>query len=98
MIKITWVEFFGESRQNFIRYATIVIDGGLAIKGLKLIRRPDKSILIAMPSRKKIDDTHEDIAYPISQECRDLIELEVLKAWDRLQTATSQNKTNDNGK
>lgn len=80
-MKITQVDFYGEERGNFIRYATIVIDGAVVVRGLKLIRRAPASILIAMPSRKKIDDTHEDVVHPANSEARKIIEQAVLEAW-----------------
>jgi stage V sporulation protein G len=82
-MKITKVEFFGEQRGNFLRYAVIVIDSALVIRGIKIIQRPDTTILIAMPSRKKIDETHEDIVHPINSEARDVIEKAVLLAWSK---------------
>lgn len=81
MISVTRVDFYGEERGNFIRYSTIIIDGAVVIRGLKLIRRPDATILIAMPSRKKMDDTHEDMVHPANAEARRVIESAVLDAW-----------------
>ena len=80
-MRITKVNFYGTSKGNFIRYAVIVIDGAIVVRGIKLIRKPDTSILVAMPSRKKIDDTHEDIVHPLNAEARQVIERAVLGAW-----------------
>jgi DNA-binding cell septation regulator SpoVG len=80
-MKITSVDFYGAGRGNFLRYAAIVIDGAIVLRGIKLIERPDRSILIAMPSQKKIDDTHEEIAHPVNHEARKALELAVLTAW-----------------
>lgn len=78
---ITRVEFFGESNHNFIRYAMVVIDGMIVIKGIKLIKRPDDTILVAMPSKKKIDDSYEEIVHPVNKTARKIIEQAVLNAW-----------------
>ena len=80
-MKITQVDFYGLARGNFIRYASIVIDGAVVVRGLKLIRRRDGSILIAMPTLKKLDETYEEIAHPTSPESRQIIESAVLSAW-----------------
>ena len=80
-MRITSVQFYGESRGNFIRYAIIIIDDAIVVRGIKLIHKPDTSILVAMPSRKKMDDTHEDIVHPINTESRQVIEQAVLSAW-----------------
>ena len=80
-MKISKVEFYGASNGNFIRYAVIVIDGAIVIRGVKLIRRPDNSIMVAMPSRKRLDETHEEICHPVNAESRDMIEHAILSAW-----------------
>ena len=81
MMKITRVGFYGEGRGNFLCYSTIIIDGAVVVRGIKLIRRPDTTILVAMPSRKKMDDTHEDMVHPANAEARKIIEDAVLDAW-----------------
>lgn len=80
-MKITRVDFYGEERGNFLRYSTIIIDGAVVVRGLKLIRRPDTSILVAMPQRKTINDTHEEMVHPVNVEARRVIEDAVLEAW-----------------
>lgn len=82
-MKITCVEFYGVERGSFLRYSTITIDGAMVIRGLKLIRRPDATILVAMPQRKRIDDTHEDMVHPANAEARKVIESAVLDAWNK---------------
>ncbi len=82
-MKITSVKFYGSTRGNFIRYAVIVLDDAVVIRGIKLIRRADQSIMIAMPSHKNIYETHEDIVFPINPEARQIIEQAILSAWAR---------------
>lgn len=83
-MKITRVDFYGSGKGNFLTYSTIVIDGGLVVRGLKLIKREAKDILVAMPTRKKVDDTHEETVYPTNHEARRLIEEAVLNAWRKI--------------
>lgn len=78
---ITQVSFYGEQRGHFLRYCVIVIDAAIVIRGVKIIQRPDKSILIAMPSRKRVDDTYEDVVHPLNSDSRKIIEDAVLSAW-----------------
>lgn len=87
-MKVTNVVFYGESRGNFIRYSAIVIDGAVVIRDLKLIRRPDSTIMIAMPSKKKLDDTHEETVHPTNAEARKIIEEAILGAWAKFPTVT----------
>mgnify|MGYP000063481748 CR=1 FL=1 len=82
-MKITKVEFYGDERGNFLRYSTIEIDHAVVIRGLRLIRRPDTTIMISMPRRKRIDDTYEDVAHPANATARRVIEEAVLNAWKK---------------
>lgn len=91
-MKITRVEFFGERHGNFLRYAVVVIDSALVIRGIKLIQRPDKTILVAMPNRKKMDDTYEDIVHPLNSESRRTIEQAILQAWSIFPRAVLEKK------
>lgn len=83
-MKITRVDFYGLGKGNFLTYSTIIIDGGLMVRGLKLIKREAKNILVAMPTRKKVDDTHEETVSPINHEARKVIEEAVLSAWRKI--------------
>jgi len=88
MFEITKISFWGEPRTGFLKYVAIEIFDenhviGIGIRGMKLITRRDKGIFLAMPSRKKMDDTHEDIAYPITPRSREFIEGKVLQAYSQ---------------
>ena len=88
MFEITKITFWGEPRAGFLKYVVVEIFDqnhiiGLGIRGMKLIERRDKSIFLAMPARKKMDDTHEDIVYPITPRSREFIEGKVLQAYSR---------------
>ncbi len=86
-MRVTSVDFFGNTNGNFLRYAIIVVDDNIVIRGIKLIHRPDGKIMVAMPSRKKIDNTHEDIVHPINSQCREIIETAILSAWEKFPRA-----------
>ena len=80
-MRISKVEFYGHGHGNFIRYAVIVVDGGIVVRGVKLIQRPDSTIMVAMPTRKKLDESYEEICHPVNAEAREIIERAVLAAW-----------------
>jgi DNA-binding cell septation regulator SpoVG len=81
-MKITRVEFFGEPKRNFIRYAVIVLDDSLVIRGLKLISRRDGSIFVAMPQIHGLNGP-QDIVYPSGPAARRAIEEAILTAWSK---------------
>lgn len=67
--------------QNKVKaYADIVIDNSFLVRGLKLIYT-DK-FFISMPNRKRKDGTFTDIAFPVKEETRKMIELKVLEAYE----------------
>jgi len=61
-------------------YVNIVFDNCFVIRGLKIIQ--GKKLFVAMPSRKRPDGTHSDIAYPINNETRINLEQQILEAYE----------------
>lgn len=62
-------------------FASITIDDSFAIHDIKIIEG-DKGLFLAMPSRRNPDGTYKDIAHPINSETRNMIQDEVLKAFN----------------
>ncbi|MCP4708853.1 MAG: hypothetical protein GY869_09530, partial [Planctomycetes bacterium] len=52
------------------------------IRGLKVING-NKGYFVSMPSRKRTDGTHQDIAHPINNAMRKKIEDKVLTAYEQ---------------
>lgn len=61
--------------------AAITIDDCFVIHELRVIEG-DNGLFIAMPSKKLQNGEFRDIAHPINSETRELIEQEVLKAYE----------------
>lgn len=61
--------------------ASILIDDCFAIHDIRIIEG-DNGLFIAMPSRKTATGGYRDIAHPINQETRTLIEEPILKAYN----------------
>ncbi len=61
-------------------FATITIADCFVVTDLKVIQGK-KGLFVAMPSRKRKDGAFKDVAHPLNQETRDLIERSVLKAY-----------------
>lgn len=80
-MQITKVIFSGKPNNDFICYAEIEIDNVFCVRGLRLIRRPGKTIFVAMPSVKKIDGTYINTAFPKTANGRQLILDAVAEAW-----------------
>jgi len=62
-------------------FAEIVIDNSIAIKGLKIICTRTKKLFVAMPNKLRKDGSFSDIAFPLNNETRGIIEEAVLGAY-----------------
>ncbi len=80
-MKVTDVKIYMEDNNKLKAFATITIDNSFVVRGLKIIEG-NKGRFVAMPSMKKKDGTYQDIAHPINNEARMMIEQEVFKAYE----------------
>ena len=82
-MKITRVQFEGQSKNEFLSYASITLDNLFSIHGLKIVKsKRDPSVtLVFMPTRQKTDGTYVDVAHPITPDCRAYVVSTVLQAW-----------------
>lgn len=62
-------------------FANVTFDHAFVIRGMKIIQG-NTGYFVAMPSRKRPDGTHQDIAHPVNSEMRDEIERKVLEAYE----------------
>ena len=62
-------------------FANITLDNSIVIRGLKIIAGPN-GYFVSMPSRKRPDGTHQDIAHPVNKDTRKLLEEIVLNAYE----------------
>lgn len=93
MIKITAVKVTLQEGSALQGYASITIDETFVIRGIKIIRRKDGRLFAAMPSRKRSDGTYQDIAHPISNESRVLLEEAIRWEYERMVRALTAMST-----
>ncbi|MFH0779157.1 MAG: septation regulator SpoVG [Candidatus Eisenbacteria bacterium] len=82
-MEITEVRITLRNDQKLKAFASITIDDCFVIRGLKVIEGGDGKMFVAMPSKKKNDGTYQDIAHPINNECRGVLEDAVLAEYRR---------------
>lgn len=71
-------------------FANVTFDNAFVIRGMKIIQG-NNGYFVSMPSRKRPDGTHQDIAHPVNRDMRNAIEKAVLEAYEKeLQQQTSQ--------
>lgn len=83
-MKITSVKVRRIQKENSrIRgFASVVLDECFVVTNIRIIEG-ERGLFIAMPSRRKADGEFEDIAHPITQECRSMFEREIFDAYEK---------------
>ena len=79
-MEITEVKVHLRNEEKLKAYATITIDNCFVVRDLKVIQG-NMGLFVAMPSKKKPDGTFKDIAHPLNNETRELIESKLLAAY-----------------
>ena len=80
-MKITDVKVFPVNEERLKAYVSITIDDCFVIRDLKVIMGP-AGLFVAMPSKKRKDGQFRDIAHPLNQETRTLLEKAVFDAFE----------------
>ena len=78
---ITEVKVFPVNEDRLKAYVSITIDNCFVIRDLKIIEGTT-GLFVAMPSKKRKDGQFKDIAHPLNQETRDMIERMVFEAYE----------------
>lgn len=79
-MEITEVKVYPVNEDRLKAYVTITIDNCFVIRDLKIIQGHD-GLFVAMPSKKRKDGQFRDIAHPLNQETREMIENSIFKAY-----------------
>ncbi len=91
-MRITDVKIILVNEDRLKAYVTITIEECFVVRDLKIISGND-GLFVAMPSKKKKDNTFRDIAHPLNQETRDAIEKAVFDAYKREAESVGQTAT-----
>ena len=79
-MEITEVRIHLRNEEKLKAYATITFDKCFVIRDLKIIQG-NNGMFVAMPSRKRPDGTFKDIAHPLDNDTRKMIESKILEAY-----------------
>ena len=94
-MEITEVRITLRNEEKLKAFANVTFDDEFVIRGLKIING-NNGYFVSMPSRKRSDGTHQDIAHPINNRMRQRIEEAVLSAYER-ELKSSVEKPTDSG-
>jgi len=86
-MEITDIRITLRNEDKLKAFVNITFDNQFVIRGLKVINGKS-GYFVSMPSRKRPDGTHQDIAHPVNNEARRFIEEQVLAAYQKELEAT----------
>jgi stage V sporulation protein G len=81
-MQITEVRLTLRDEERLKAFVSITFDNAFVVRGLKVIEG-NTGLFVAMPSRRRKDGEFRDIAHPINNETRRMIEDAVLAEYER---------------
>jgi stage V sporulation protein G len=82
-MEITEVKVFPVNEEKLKAFVSIVFDRCFMVNDIKIIQGRD-GLFISMPSRKKKNGEFKDVAHPLNNETRQMIELQVVEEYERV--------------
>lgn len=79
-MEITEIKVFPVNEEKLKAYVTIILDNCFVVRDLKIING-NTGLFVAMPSKKRKDGAFKDIAHPLNSETRDMMEKQILDAY-----------------
>ena len=80
-MEITEIRVTLRNEERLKGFANVTFDHAFVVRGMKIIRGTN-GLFVSMPSRRRPDGTHQDIAHPVTSEMRQQIEEQVLEAYE----------------
>ena len=82
-MEVTEVRVFPVNEEKLRAYVTITFDRCFVIRDLKIIQGTS-GLFVSMPSKRRKDGTYRDIAHPINNETRRMIEEKIITEYHRV--------------
>ena len=79
-MEITDVNVFRVNGERLKGYATVIFDNAFIVRDLKIIDG-NNGLFVAMPNKKAKNGTYRDIAHPLNQEMRDILEEKIIQKY-----------------
>jgi len=80
-MEITEIRVTLRGEEKLKGFANVTFDHAFVVRGMKIIQGTS-GYFVSMPSRKRPDGSHQDIAHPVNKEMRIEIEQMVLEAYE----------------
>ncbi len=82
MVEITEIRVSLRNDDKLKAFVSITLNDSFVIRGLKVIRG-NTGLFVAMPSRKRPDGQHQDLAHPINDAARKYLTDKVMAEYER---------------
>lgn len=82
MVEITEVRVSLRNDEKLKAFVSITLNDSFVVRGLKIIKG-NTGLFVAMPSRKRPDGQHQDLAHPINDSTRRYLTERVMTEYDR---------------
>ncbi len=82
-MEVTGVRVFPIDEEKLKAYVTITFDQCFVIRDLKIIQG-STGLFVSMPSKRRKDGTYKDIAHPINNETRRMIEEKIIAEYRKV--------------
>jgi len=91
---ITEVKVFPVDEEKLRAFVSIVFDNCFMVNDIKVIQGKD-GLFISMPSRKKRNGKFKDVAHPLNNETRKMLEEQILSEYDHVLSGQSSGEARD---
>ncbi len=82
MVEITEVRVSLRNDEKLKAFVSVTLNESFVIRGLKIIKG-NTGLFVAMPSRKRPDGQHQDLAHPINDSTRKYLTEKVMAEYER---------------
>ena len=82
MIEITEVRISLRDDEKLKAFVSVTLNDSFVVRGLKIIHG-NSGLFVAMPSRKRPDGQHQDLAHPINDQTRKYLTEVVMAEYQR---------------
>ncbi|MFA5162233.1 MAG: SpoVG family protein [Elusimicrobiales bacterium] len=81
-MQISEIRIHMMNEERLKAFASVTFDNCFVVRNMKVVQGV-KGVFLCMPSRKLPDGTHKDMVHPITQEFRQYLEENILKAYEQ---------------
>ncbi len=82
-MEVTEIRVFPVDEDKLRAYVTITFDHCFVVRDLKIIRGTS-GLFVSMPSKRRKDGTYKDIAHPLNNETRRMIEEKIIAHYEKV--------------